>query len=100
MYKTISKSDFRDAFQRCGRGNQFSYDALGVMFDYLEEMDEGCDTDSELDPIACCCEFSEYENLEAFQNDYGKEDYETIEDVRDATTVMEVGKDGFLIAQF
>ena len=55
MKQTITKSDFRDAFQRCGRGEQFSYEALGLIFDYLEEIDE----DQELDVVAVCCEFAE-----------------------------------------
>jgi hypothetical protein len=52
MYQTINKSQFRDAFHAMGRGDQFSYDALGMLFDYL-------DGDHELDVIAICCTFSE-----------------------------------------
>ncbi len=99
MKHTISKSDFRDAFHRCGRGEQFSYDALGVMFDYLEEMEEGGGTEMELDPIACCCEFSEYENIKEFQATYSGE-YETIEDISEMTDVIPIHGDSFLIVQF
>ena len=99
MKQTISKSDFRDAFQRCGRGEQFSYDALGVIFDYLEEMEEGTGTELELDPIAVCCEFAEYENIEEFQAAYST-DYESIEDIRNETTVLELAKYRFVIVQF
>jgi len=48
-------SQFRDAFQAHGRGNQFSYEALGLLFDYLEEIDSGL----ELDVVALCCEYFE-----------------------------------------
>lgn len=65
MKQTITKSDFRDAFQRYGRGEQFSYEALELIFDYLEEIDE----DQELDVIAVCCEFAE-SDLETIANDY------------------------------
>lgn len=99
MKQTISKSDFRDAFKKCGRGNQFSYDGLGVLFDWLEEIDESCGTESELDPIACCCEFREYNSIKEFQSDYST-DYETIEDIRDQTSVLEVGDNGFIIVCF
>ena len=37
MKQTVSKGMFRDAFKACGRGDQFSYEALGILFDYLEE---------------------------------------------------------------
>jgi hypothetical protein len=48
-------SQFRDEFRQCGRADQFSYEALGLLFDYLEEIDP----DYELDVIAICCEYSE-----------------------------------------
>ena len=48
-------SQFRDQFHRAGRGDQFSYEALGLLFDYLEE----CIPDYDLDVIALCCDYSE-----------------------------------------
>ena len=55
MKETVYLSDFRDAFNRMDRGNQFSYEALELIYDYLEEIDP----DSELDVIAVCCDFDE-----------------------------------------
>jgi hypothetical protein len=46
---------FRDEFFAHGRQNQFSYEALELLFDYLEEND----SDYELDVVALCCEYSE-----------------------------------------
>ena len=46
----------------------------------------------ELDVIALCGDYSEYENLKAFQDDYGAE-YETIEDIEQRTTVIPVSLD-------
>lgn len=48
-------SQFRDEFRQCGRQTQFSYEALGLLFDYFEELDP----DYDLDVIAICCEYSE-----------------------------------------
>jgi len=48
-------SQFRDQFHNRGRGDQFSYEALGLIFDYLSD----CGSDVELDVVAICCEFSE-----------------------------------------
>ncbi len=42
------------------RKDQFSYDAKRAIFDYLEEYEESTDTKVEFDPIAICCEYSEY----------------------------------------
>jgi hypothetical protein len=48
-------SQFRDQFHSRGRGDQFTYEALGLLFDYLSD----CGSDVELDVVAICCEFSE-----------------------------------------
>ena len=56
MYLTIDHaSQFRDQFRQCGRGDQFSYEALGLLFDYLEDIDP----QYELDVVALCCEYTE-----------------------------------------
>ena len=66
MKQTIdTASQFRTAFYQQGRGDQFSYEALGLLFDYLEELDP----DAELDVVAICCEY--YENTpETIAQDY------------------------------
>lgn len=53
IYQRLDFSDFCRAFEECGRGDQFSTDALRMIFDYLDE------DDSELDVIAICCDFAE-----------------------------------------
>ena len=56
LYQTIdTASQFRDQFHKCGRGDQFSYEALGLLFDYLND----CGSDVELDVVGICCEFAE-----------------------------------------
>lgn len=55
MKTTVNISQFRDAFRQCGRQDQFSYEGLGLLFDYFEELDP----DMELDVIAICCDYSE-----------------------------------------
>jgi hypothetical protein len=59
MKQTISLSNFRDAFQRANRGNQFSYEALELIFDYIEEYEQSTSEEIELDVIGLCCEWSE-----------------------------------------
>jgi hypothetical protein len=41
------------------RSNQFSYEGLGLLFDYFEQYEEDTGVPFELDVIAICCEFSE-----------------------------------------
>jgi len=68
MKQTITLSQFRDAFQSI-RPDNFSYEGLAVLYDFFEELDADCGTESELDVIAICCDFSESTQDEII-NDY------------------------------
>jgi hypothetical protein len=59
MYQTISDYDFRNAFHNMGRGEQFSYEGLTILFDALEQYEVDNGEPFELDVIALCCDFSE-----------------------------------------
>ena len=98
MYQSINKYDFARAFEQL-RPNNFSRAGLFALYDYLEQYEEDTDEQIELDVIAICCEYAEYESLEEFQEDYG-DDYESIEDIESETTVISVDDDGFIILQF
>jgi len=109
MRQTVNKSQFRDAFSDMGRGDQFSYDALGLLFDYLEEVDE----DFELDVIAICCDFSEdtveeiasnysidlseFDNVES---DHDDKKEMVLEYLNEHTSVVGETKDGIVYQQF
>ena len=56
MIMTLNVYNFRDLFNRV-RPQQFTYEALGELFEYYEELGE----DVEFDPVAICCEWSEVE---------------------------------------
>ena len=58
MKTTVSFYSFRDAFQ-ASRPNNFSYEGLSVLWDYLEEYEDSTGVEVELDVIAICCDFSE-----------------------------------------
>lgn len=57
MKQTINKSRFRDVINAVHPDN-FSYEGLGLLFDYLEELEEGIGTEIELGPISFCCTYS------------------------------------------
>lgn len=100
MINTINKYEFSDAFHKMGRGDQFSYEGLIALFDYLEMLEDDIGEPIELDVIALCCEYSEYDNLKEFQNDYGDE-YESLDDIENDTTLIKIeGEEGFIIRQF
>ena len=58
MKQTANFSAFVDAFRAHGRYDQFGYDALQVLFEYLEQYEEDACTELELDVIALCCDYS------------------------------------------
>mgnify|MGYP003657680853 CR=1 FL=1 len=51
---TVGK--FRDRFEAMGRKANFTYQALGVIFEEMNERNESI----QLDVIGICCEWSEY----------------------------------------
>jgi len=105
MKQTIDKGDFRDAFDRMGRGDQFSYEALGMIYDYLTALEDNSGHECELDVIGICCEFTEYataaELREAFrhldlppQNDDDDDDKALLDFIDDHVGAVLVGDGG------
>ena len=109
MKQTINLSEFRSAFHNMGRSEQFSYEALELLFNYLEKRDE----DMELDVIDICCEFEEsdhdyiakkyldsasydeYKNLE-----FEDQSNEIIAFLEQNTVIIGETDHGFVFAQF
>ena len=58
MKTTVYFSEFCDYFNKI-RPDNFSYEGLRVLFDHLEEIDNSCGEESELDVIGLCCDFAE-----------------------------------------
>ena len=115
MIETVNEHRFKDAFQQL-RPDNFTYEGLGTLFTQLEEFEEATDSPMELDVIALCCEFTEYENIGEFWLAYGGEDameeYPDIEAIEahtmvfriperlDRNTLKYVESESFIIQQF
>jgi hypothetical protein len=52
-----SVHQFREAFRLAGRMDQFSYEGLEVLFDYLDNLSEDIGEPIELDVVALCCNY-------------------------------------------
>ena len=99
MKQNINFSQFCDAFKDHERENQFSYEGKRALFDYLENYEEETGTELNLDVVAFCCEYTEYENIEELKNSYPK--IETIEELEDHTQVIKIeGTDKFIIQNY
>lgn len=59
IIQTVDLYEFREAFRRMNRQDQFSYEGLEVLFDYLENLSDDIGEPIELDVVALCCEYYE-----------------------------------------
>ena len=98
MYDTVNFNQFNDWFAQSDTyKNNFSYEGRFALFNYLENLEDDTDDKIEFDPIALCCEYSEYDNFKEVQENYN--DIENLEKLKDNTTVIEIEDSEKLIIQ-
>lgn len=112
IVQTLSKSSFIDAFKQSSRKDQFSYEALDVIFDQLEEYSDNTGESVEFDIVAICCEWAEshwsdvareYDiDLNDFADDEGDDNRikAVAEYLWDNTTAYELSNGVFIYQQF
>jgi hypothetical protein len=114
MKTTVSRYDFERAFVDADRKENFSYEALGLLFAYFEELEEGMGEEVELDVIAICCDYTEdtvegvARNYSIDLNDADPEADDYADQCRqivfgylsDRTSVVGDTADGFVYANF
>jgi len=91
IYQTLTKSQFHDAFHHMGRKDNFSYNGLNALYDYLDEQEE-----YELDVIGLCCEFTESSITDALK-DNGCDD---LRELQNTTLVLEVDSDTIIYQNY
>lgn len=80
MIKTISKSEFIDTFKKSDTyKNNFSYEGLEALFDYIEELEEGSGEQIEFDMVGICCDYKEYKTAWEAMEQYQPEDMPVID---------------------
>ena len=108
MKQSVNFSAFVDAFYNYDRYDQFGYDALRIIFDYLEGCEESCGKELELDVIAICCDFNVDTPLSIAANcgiaiDINENDDEITQQVKDflesATIMLGETDDGQIVYQ-
>ena len=96
MINTLSQYDFVDAFKSL-RPNNFSYEGLLVLFDYFEMLEDELGEQMELDVIAICCDYAEFENIDEIIDQYADKDdngsitycqFSTLGELEDFTKVI------------
>jgi len=99
MFDTVTRNDFIEWFRKSEqRKNQFTYEGLDALFDHLEEYEESTGEKIEFDPIAICCDYTEYKNIEEYKENYALGN--NINEIRELTTVIETKNKGFIIQNY
>ena len=86
MKATVTQFEFAQEMRKEKYG--FSYEGAEALFNYLEELEDDCGTVIEYDPIAFRCDYSEYENFKAIQDDY--KGFKDLQDLSNHTQVIEI----------
>lgn len=87
MFTTINKYSFIDAFKKSDTyKNNFSYEWLTALFEYLEEYEDSTGTQIEFDMVALCCDYNEI-SIDKIEQETG---CESLNDLQDNTQVIEV----------
>ena len=86
MKTTVYEVDFIEAFYRYERANQFG-GAVGLhaLYQYLTELEQDIGEELELDVIALCCDYTHFDSIADYNQQYGT-DYADMFDIEDLAT--------------
>jgi len=73
MKQTINKYAFERAFKDADRADNFSRAGLNALFDYFEDYEQSTGEEIELDVVAICCDYCEYDSAPEAASEYGWE---------------------------
>lgn len=105
MHKRIYFSDFVEAFASHERADQFSMEALEALFEFFEELEDETGELVELDVIAICCDFTEYDSPQDCAEDMfldveGMGDADIISLLQEHTIVIPLKSGGIVIQNY
>ena len=102
LVKKVTFNDFIEEFEKYERENQFSYEGKKALFEYLNELAENIGQPIELDIIGLCCEYTEYNNLQEFNDNYSYsiDEVDSIDEIEYYTTVIPINEEAFIIQDF
>lgn len=86
--------------------NNFTLEGAKALQEYLEQYSDDIGENIEFDPVAWCCEFSEYESIDEYNRehdtnyDLGDSDDPERSDLTDETTVIATDSDAIVVQGF
>lgn len=96
MKKSVNFSAFVDAFRAFDRYDSYGYEALKVIFEYLEDLEDSMDQEIELDVIAICCDYNvdtwqdiaENYGIDLDKDDSEEDQLQQVKDFLESSTIM------------
>ena len=79
IIRQITRMDFIDAFKAV-RPDNFTYEGLQALYNYLDNLSDEINQPLELDVIAICCDYSQYETAWEAMEQYQPEDMPTVDE--------------------
>ena len=99
MYIRVTEYSFRNTFLTSDYKNNFSYDGLTALYDYLEELEDELCESIEFDLVAIAGEYSEL-TIDELRDNYSiNKDIDVIEYLQERTQVIEIEDSDRVIIQ-
>ena len=87
MYLNVSEHDFINNSNKYHQHkDNFSYDGKKALYKYLVDLEEATGQEMEMDWIAICCEYGEYESKQELLEQYNEK---SLDDMMDKTELIE-----------
>jgi hypothetical protein len=100
MIERMNLNRFREAFKVSQYANNFSYEGLASLFDFIESEEEENGKEMEFDTGVIVTRFAEYASISEFSKDYSV-NCDTMGDVLGYTFAFAIpGTQGFIIERF
>jgi len=99
MKQTITQSSFIDAFLHLNRQGDFTYKGKVALYKYLTNLENETGEELELDVIAICIDFSEYEDLEDY-NKSNNAEFTSIKELQNSCNVIMIDNEAFIVENF
>lgn len=99
MKETVNFNSFYQAFAKMDRLQGWTQDGLFALFKYIEEMESDIGEEIELDVIGLDGEFTEFDDIKAYNHCYGT-DYDESWEVSENSTFIDIDGDRFIAGEW
>ena len=99
MITNVNFNHFLDTFKSSDTyKDNFTYEGLEALFDYLEEYEELAGEQIQFDMVALCCDYSEFDDIDDVISQYDQ--IKDRQDLEDNTQVIDCNNGHIIIQNF